>query len=143
MKQYNDPQDKEVVELRNLNQEVDDFDFGPIPFNTDVEDVPNDAIMSGYQYKILNNKLNMLLDLITSSSSTISPTNAPNTQEYMEKMFSVHEGQVKKYVANGLVEVKDAIYIAINSSASYVAKAQDILKKIIRFFRQSLLLLLQ
>lgn len=90
MKQYNDPQDKEVVELGNLNQEVDDFDFGPIPFNTDVEDVPNDAIMSGYQYKILNNKLNMLLDLITSSSSTISPTNAPNTQEYMEKMFSVH-----------------------------------------------------
>lgn len=43
----------------------------------------------------------MLFDIISSSSSTLSPTNTPIAQDSMENMFIVQEGQVKKYVENG------------------------------------------
>lgn len=93
------------MDLGNLYQIIDDFDFGPILFNGDAKDMPNHAIMSGYQYKILNNKLNIVLDLVTSSSSATSHTSAPIIQESLEKMFVVHEGHVKNDVENCLAEV--------------------------------------
>lgn len=49
----------EALVLGNLDQNIDNFDFGPILFNTDAKDVPDEVIISGYKYKILNNKLNI------------------------------------------------------------------------------------
>lgn len=50
----------DVIELENLDQN-DDFDFGLISSNNFARDIPDDGIMYGYQYTILNNKLSMLL----------------------------------------------------------------------------------
>lgn len=41
--QFTCPTDNEVLKLGNLDQGVDDYDFGRILFNTDIEDISDDA----------------------------------------------------------------------------------------------------
>lgn len=65
--------------------------------------------MLGYQFKIINKKSNMLLDFVSGSSSMESPISTPITQESREKMCPVHDGQVNKYVENGLAEALDGV----------------------------------
>lgn len=76
--QSTDPSNDDVVTLKNMNQLADEnddyFDFGPILFNTYDENVEDDAIIPGRQYKVLNSKLNMILKFVCGPSQAFNPS---------------------------------------------------------------------
>lgn len=72
--------------------------------------------------------MNILVDFVYGPSFDISHVSIPITQEYLETMFAIHEGQVKKYVENSIVDVRDGISSAISTSSKNLIKGQEVLK---------------
>lgn len=69
-----------------MNDDEEMFDFGALRFDLDEEDVADEAIMSGKQYKILNYNMNMILLFLIDSLANISST--VNKEEMASIRFS-------------------------------------------------------
>lgn len=46
---------------QHMGDHEEEFDFGALTFNPDEEDIEDEVIMFGKQYKILNYNMNMIL----------------------------------------------------------------------------------
>ncbi|CAI9296860.1 unnamed protein product [Lactuca saligna] len=74
--------------------------FGDIQFDPKEEEIPDNLILTGKQFKILNQKLNSLLQIQADRGRKHSPGSSPLiTKEYLSQKFLLFEANLNKQLA--------------------------------------------